>query len=64
MNSLQKFLTKFDVFGQQINLTYKGNEKYKTSIGGFGTIISGVLVLTYGIFGLSSLINKNVMQIN
>jgi hypothetical protein len=45
-------------------LTYKGSDKYRTFLGGLGTMISGFLVLSYVLIGLQGLINKNIVQIN
>ena len=40
-----KFLVNRDFFGQPITVLYKGNEKYKTKLGAFCTILVTVLVL-------------------
>lgn len=47
---LQSFLTRIDVFGYPISLTYKKESTFKSSIGGFMTILSRVVILLY--FGL------------
>ena len=45
-------LKRFDMFGEQIKLTYKGDYKYRTKLGALMTIIFLVLVLTYASFVL------------
>ena len=36
-----------DFFGMQINITYKGKERYNTAVGGVSSIISGILIFVF-----------------
>jgi hypothetical protein len=42
-----KFIRGFDMYGKDIVLTYKGDDKFRTHIGGVASIIVGVVILTY-----------------
>jgi len=44
----RSMFTAIDVFGQQINLTFMGREKYKSMIGSVFTVMCGVLLLAVG----------------
>jgi len=41
------YLKKADMYGKSIVLTYDGDNKYKTHIGGFTSIFVGGIILTY-----------------
>lgn len=41
-----------------MNLTYKQNQKYKTTLGGIFTILSKTLILIYLVFQLKDVLNK------
>ena len=43
---------KIDVFGQPINLTFLGRDKYKSTIGSVFTVLCGMTMLTVGILSL------------
>lgn len=40
-------LRTFDVFGKSIVLTYKGDDKYRTHVGGLFSILMSLIVFTY-----------------
>ena len=52
-----KFLVNRDFFGQPITVLYKGNEKYKTKLGAFCTILVTVLVLINTVILVKDYIN-------
>ena len=39
-----KFLEKFDIYGYPIGLQYRGNETYRTALGGVLTLITFTLI--------------------
>ena len=51
-------LTKMDVFGSDIKLTFQGDEKVKTNYGGIFTIIVLTFVLAFLGFEISFLFSK------
>ena len=54
----------FDSYGQQISLTYKGDNSFKTLPGAFITILITIVVGFYGIYRcyvLFNRINPNVL---
>ena len=44
-----KSLSKFDIYGREITLTYAGERKFKTEIGGVLSLISIMIVVGFGI---------------
>ena len=48
----------FDTFGKQISLMFKGQEKFKTHLGGFMTVIVVINIIIYASILLESLLNK------
>ena len=42
-----RFLENLDTYGIPVNLTYKKNAEFKSSLGGLMTIISRLLILTF-----------------
>ena len=46
---LKKFLKNIDTYSDYFYFTYQGNEKFKTVIGGFFTIISFILIFFFAI---------------
>jgi len=51
-------LKSLDQFGHAINLTYEGATTFKTKVGGFFTILSGIGVLAFFIIQLMKVIEK------
>jgi hypothetical protein len=47
---IPRTIRKADVYGQEVKLTLKGNEKFKTTIGGFWTIMLMLSIIVYGGF--------------
>ena len=47
--TLSKALRDLDIFGREITLTYRGERKFKTELGGVFSIVSMVIVLAIGI---------------
>ena len=39
---------KWDIFGYQVGVTYKGDGYYRTGIGAFLSVLMFIVVLTYG----------------
>ena len=37
--SFSKFVTDWDIFGHQVNISYLGNSSYKTKFGAFVTLL-------------------------
>jgi len=64
MKSNKKMVTAIDVFGQEINLTFMGRDKYKTMIGTFFTVLCGVLLLTIGTFTLLRVFSGEIQRID
>ncbi|CAI2387341.1 unnamed protein product [Moneuplotes crassus] len=48
----------FDIFGKSIVLTYKGDDMYRTHIGGFASLIVQLIVIAYFLYLLHVLIFK------
>ena len=53
---LEKVIKKYDMFGQRINLTFHGENKYKTTYGGI------VSILTIAVF-VSLLVIKTIQLV-
>ncbi|CAI2385568.1 unnamed protein product [Moneuplotes crassus] len=53
------FLRTFDIYGKNIVLTYNGEDKYTTLIGGVTSILVSLIILTYGTYLALLLINKD-----
>ena len=47
MRNCLTYLKKADMYGKSIVLTYEGDNKYRTHIGGFTSIFVGGIILTY-----------------
>jgi hypothetical protein len=47
--SIINFITKLDVYGKPISLSYEGSETYQTGYGGLATIATFIVLLTYAI---------------
>ena len=61
---LMKLFRIFDLFGKNINLTYNGSDKFKTSWGGMASIILLSFLVAYVIYLLNSLISKSNPRIS
>jgi hypothetical protein len=49
----QKFLSfvrSYDMYGKDIVLTYKGDDKYRTHLGGFASVLVGGVILAYIVY--------------
>ena len=69
--SLTNWSLSFDVFAKPVNLTFQGQDKFKTHIGATLTLICGLLVLCYSVFRFipilgdtNTTITKNTILIN
>ena len=58
MVKFAKFIRSFDKFGEAPKLIYKGEDKYKTKLGGVVSILISLFVLTFTIGKLDNLVNK------
>ena len=47
----------FDMYGRRVQLTYHGNENFRTNFGAFCTIFIGTIVMAYAIFKSTQLVN-------
>jgi hypothetical protein len=50
MSTFSKYITKFDIYGHPINLSYKGESTFKTFPGGLCTIIAKLMVLAFFLY--------------
>jgi hypothetical protein len=50
MGYISKYITKFDIYGHPINLTYKGESTYKTFPGGLCTLFARVLIFAFFVY--------------
>jgi hypothetical protein len=58
MGTISKYITKLDIYGHPINLTYKGESTYKTLLGGIFTILAQFLIISFFLYELMSVINN------
>lgn len=54
-----KFLRSHDDFGQPVTMTYKGESSYKTSCGGFLTLLARMLSFAFFAYLLVDFVTKN-----
>ena len=47
-----------DIYGQSINLTYQGNLKFQTHIGASLTLLTAMILLSYGSVKLNEVLNQ------
>jgi len=52
------FFRMFDFYGKNIVLTYKGDDKYRTHVGGIASVIVGGVVFVYIIYLFLVMINR------
>ena len=57
-NACKNYLKSFDLFGIPISLKYKGEDTFKTPIGGIVSIISYLSVLAFVLFDLNAVIAR------
>ena len=57
-------LKNIDLYGEPINLSYKGNSKYNTHLGGFVSLLVIVILGLYGVFNLYRLVVKGGTSTN
>ena len=48
-SSCRKTLREIDIYGREITLTYNGERKFKTEVGGVISLISILIVVGFGI---------------
>ena len=53
------FIKTFDIYGKNIVLTYNGDDKYRTHIGGVTSLIVGAIILAYVGYLFHIMFNKN-----
>lgn len=51
-------LKSIDIYGTPITLTYKGQGTFKTFVGGIFTLITLVIVMSYFLSSITSIIEK------
>ena len=59
MDLFQRVLKNRDVFGQPIQLAYKGKDTYNTSIGGILTLLMQGLTVAYMITAITELVSMD-----
>ena len=55
-NLNQKYLN-LDLYGRNVKLTFRGEEKFRTKFGAFCTLVVFILMTTYTLTSLASLLN-------
>jgi hypothetical protein len=66
-SSLNKFRQKFlgfDVFGEQVKLTYQGKWKYQTVFGAALTIILFMILAVYASWNLASVVGFSLVKLH
>jgi hypothetical protein len=58
-----KWLRRFDIFGKKVNLTTKGLETFKTTLGGIFSILFMIGIASYGITSFQRVWHKQVKSI-
>ena len=61
--TLSNIVKSMDIYGHQINLTFKGESTHKTVLGGIFTFIANVIIMAFFIYQLLSVIS-NTPSIN
>ena len=59
---LANSLRALDIFGREITLTFEGERKFKTMIGGIFSIIAIIIVIAVGGSGLSKVIQNSMIS--
>ncbi len=54
-----KMIRSFDKFGESPKLLYKGEDQYKTKLGGFVSIAIAIFVMVFAGVKLNRLVNKD-----
>ena len=52
-----------DIFGKNVNLTYNGNERFKTSFGTVFTLIYLVVIFSKGLSDFSVVFNDEISNV-
>ena len=60
---ITKAIRNVDIYGKPVQLSYKGKEKYKTSLGGFFSILILLLLLSIFLYKLQLMILRKNTQI-
>jgi hypothetical protein len=55
---IRKAIKSLDIYGYELNLTYKNSQKFKTTLGGIFTIMSRVLLFIYFGFLIRDIVNQ------
>ena len=63
-NWINTKVKSFDRFGIPILLNYNGENTYKTTIGGIGSIIIGIILVIYSVVLFMQIVNKDGSVIN
>ena len=58
------FIRSFDMYGKNIVLTYKGDDKYRTHVGGFASIVVGAVIFSYIIYLFFVMLTKGNTNIS
>ena len=58
--TLASALRSVDIFSREITLTYRGERKFKTELGGVFSIVSMMIVLTFGIVTIFKVANNQM----
>ena len=53
------FFRGFDFYGKNIVLTYKGDDRYRTHVGGISSCVVGLIVITYVLYLFQVMFTKN-----
>ena len=51
-----------DLYGREVNFTFRGHEKFRTKFGAICTIMIGIMVILYGVFSLNDLLRPNFSE--
>ena len=52
-------LKKFDLYGHPVGLSYDGDDKFKSSVGGLAGLITLIIIVGYLAFCVINIINKS-----
>ncbi len=58
LTRLLKKIENMDIYGEAITLRYKGRDKFKTSIGGFLSLVIMILTVVYFLFKIHYLVDR------
>src|SRR4051794_12589011 len=55
---VRKSIKALDIYGYELNLTYKNSQRFKTTLGGLFTLMSRVLLFIYFGFLIRDIVKK------